>query len=225
MTGAILNFYGFIENGKYNVHYDIGGTFFFITPNTALTANHLISKSFFDLNDFVNKQVFFIGENNFIVEVEKEFITDHKNVDLSIIRFPKNLTNNFYEIYKGEPEINQEFIAEGFIAGEQPEIVAKNNKLKIILEKVDFNSLTQIKQRGFVKKLYNSTEICDDMALYNVNTIQTSIGGFVGMSGGPLIDLVNKKVLGFMSYGDPVDSDKKDILYAIDCTELNKIIK
>lgn len=61
MTGAALNFYGSMRGGKYNVYYEVGGTFFFIKPDRAITAFHLLNKRYFDLNDFVNKQSFFIG--------------------------------------------------------------------------------------------------------------------------------------------------------------------
>lgn len=143
---------------------------------------------------------------------------------MSIIKFPKNIASSFYDNYQDEPKINQEFIAEGFIAGEQPNIEVNNSKVKIILNKADFTELTYIKQHGYEKKLLSSTFKSDDINLSHVNTTQTSFGGCVGMSGGPLIDKNSKKIIGFMSNGDPVDTDKKDVLYAIDGTELTKVI-
>jgi len=225
MTGAVLNFYGFMNDGKYNVHYDIGGSFFFIKPDTALTANHVLNKEFFsNTGDFLNKQSFLVGENNFIAEVNSDLLFEHKNIDLTVIKFPNDVSSTFFDVSQDEPTENQEFYSLGFIAGEQPEIHVKNIRYKVILEKVVLNDITKIKQDGYVKKLLSKTLKSADLNLNNVNTIETSFGGYVGMSGGPLIDKATQKIIGILSHGDPDDTDKKDVLYATDCTEIIKVV-
>lgn len=225
MTGAVLNFYGYMSEGKYKVHYGIGGSFFFIKPDTALTANHVLNKDFFSTTgDFLNKQSFFIGENNFIVEVYADLLFEHKNIDLTVIKFPNDVSSTFFDVSQDEPTVNQEFYSIGFIAGEQPEIHTKNNSYKVILEKVLLNDLTKIKQVGYVKKLLCKTLKSADLNINNVNTIETSFGGYLGMSGGPLIDKSTQKIIGILSHGDPDDNDIKDVLYATDCTEIIKVI-
>lgn len=225
MTGAILNFFGVMKDGKYHVHCEICGTFFFISPDRALTANHVVYKDFLNADEkIINKQSFLIGENNFIAEIQKEFLIDHKDIDVSIIKFPKAQSETFFEIAKEEPIINQEFYFKGYTSENQPLIETHCDKLKIILKKADLSPLNLVSQDGFVKKLKSMTVKTTDLDMDNVNVIELSCGGFVGMSGAPVIDKVSGKVIGLISFGDTTNSDKKETLFAVDCTELNKII-
>lgn len=225
MTGAILNILGFIKNGKYEVYYEICGTFFFVTANTALTANHVLFKDFFSLSDpFKSKQSFLVGENNFIQEVKSEYITEHKNIDLSIIKFPKKLTDTYFEISRDEPTENQTLYFCGYNGDAQPEIEACNDKFKILLKKVDLSPVTFITQDGYVKKLSNMTLKSADFDLNGINVIELSHGGYAGMSGGPVVDKTTGKIIGLLSFGDTEDADKKDTLFALDNTELIKVI-
>ena len=45
------------------------------------------------------------------------------------------------------------------------------------------------------------------------------------MSGGPVFEKKTNKILGIITSGEPEDKHIKDVLFAVDCTELIKIIK
>jgi len=226
MIAAILNFYGYFEGSNYIVYYEIAGTATFIKSDIIITAHHVINKDFFSLRDgFVNKQSFAICDNDIAIEIEKDEIFEHKNIDISIIKLPTGNVNASLLISQEEPVENQEIFSVGFLGGEQPDVQTKSEKLKISIEKIKFKDLTQIKKDGFITNVYCLTLQSADLDLKNVNTIKTSYGGFVGMSGGPVFDKTTNALIGIISHGDPEDSDTKEFLYATDCTEINKLFK
>jgi hypothetical protein len=58
--------------------------------------------------------------------------------------------------------------------------------------------------------------------LKNICVIETSYGGVIGMSGGPLIDVQTNEIIGMMSIGLPVDLKEKKSIFAISIMEIIK---
>lgn len=64
-----------------------------------------------------------------------------------------------------------------------------------------------------------------DIKMTNVKGFETSYGGIIGMSGGPLINKQTDEIIGLMSIGLPADIQVKQSLFAVSIDEIKEKIK
>ena len=89
----------------------------------------------------------------------------------------------------------------------------------LIISSCNYNG-TSIVARGHIKSLPIITISANDIKLNNIKGFETSYGGVIGMSGGPLIATETGEIIGLMSIGLPADLKIKKSLFAISLTEI-----
>ena len=108
----------------------------------------------------------------------------------------------------------------GFISGRIPllDLELISGKLRV----KSFNSFTDYYavSNGYIMKKIQLDLNSNDITLNNISVYQTSYGGCVGMSGGPLINTETGEILGIMSFGLPKDSFDKTNLFSISIDEI-----
>ena len=94
----------------------------------------------------------------------------------------------------------------------------------ILNNKINYKNLVKFSKDKFYD--YKTCELLfklilkGNITLNNISVYQTSYGGCVGMSGGPLINTETGEILGIMSFGLPKDSFDKTNLFSISIDEI-----
>ena len=113
---------------------------------------------------------------------------------------------------------------EGFVADAMPDVKAtwRNERLRITghsLVGVMFD------QKGFIRNVGRITLKSNDVNLNNVEVIETSYPGGMGMSGGPLMRAETGEVIGLMSFGLPPDTPIKQTVAAVSIGEIVSVVE
>ena len=219
MTGLILKLsYNYI--GDSNVVGGICGSFFFLQADKAITANHVLNRANFKPNEgFALCQFWLIIQPNYIIELKAENITEYSEVDSTIIELEQPHQYEIRKIALTPFLIGIECENEGFIAGEMPALNIIWGPKGLIISSCNYNG-TSIVARGHIKSLPIITISANDIKLNNIKGFETSYGGVIGMSGGPLIATETGEIIGLMSIGLPADLKIKKSLFAISLSEI-----
>ncbi|MCE4217597.1 hypothetical protein GD586_09055 [Pseudarcicella sp. GAP-15] len=221
MTGLILKL-SYNSIGDTNIVGGICGTFFFIKENKAITANHVLNKAQFKPNEGFDKcQFWLIIEPNYIYELQKEYLNEFAEIDTTIIELRKPYHDKIRNISQKYSQIGDKCKNEGFIAAEMPNLNIQWGQQGLEISSCAYNG-TGTTAVGFIKSTPSLTITANDIKLKNICGIETSYGGVVGMSGGPLIDVQTNEIIGMMSIGLPVDLKEKKSIFAISIMEIIK---
>lgn len=221
MTGLILKL-SYNNIGETPVEGGITGSFFFLTESILITAYHVISKHNMKPNQgFKYCQYWLIKDTKVIIELSSDMLTDHKEIDTTIITLKKIGSAGFNNassetIIAGSPCYNH-----GFIGGSMPKVNAMWGDSGLIIKSCDY-SKNIANGNGFIVSNRNLTVKSNDVNITDVVGFETSYGGVQGMSGGPLISKASDKAIGMMSFGLPVDVPNKTSLFAVSISEILK---
>lgn len=218
MTGLILKLsYNEINS---DVVGGICGSCFFIDRERILTAHHVLNKKEFVPNiGYSCCQFWILFEPNIIIEIKKSQLFEYPEIDTVLVKLENEIIIEHRNISKENIRVNEICFNEGFISGEMPNINANwvDNKLNIL--NFNYND-KDILGHGHIKSLTPLSINALDVKLNNIKTFETSYGGRVGMSGGPLILNKSNEIIGLMSFGYPQTSMEKEFLYAIHIDEI-----
>jgi hypothetical protein len=89
----------------------------------------------------------------------------------------------------------------------------------LIISSCNYNH-TSVHVQGHIKSLPIITIFANDIKLNNIKGFETSYGGVIGMSGGPLIVTESDEIIGLMSIGLPPNLKMKKTLFAISLNEI-----
>jgi len=223
MTGLILKLsYNLI--GDSSLTGGICGSFFFINKNTIVTANHILNKNGFKPNEGFKKcQFWLIIQPKTIIEVKETDLIEHPDIDTTIIRLNKDYPVTVRKLSSKDLTIGSACFTEGFVGGKMPQLDVKWGLNGLIISSCTYEN-TVANENGTIKSKKIMTVNANDIKIKNVNGIETSYGGVIGMSGGPLIDEESDEIIGLMSIGLPQDEQVKTSLFAISIDEILKKI-
>lgn len=220
MTGLILKLsYNEINS---DVVGGICGSCFFVDRERILTAYHVLNKKEFVPNiGYLYCQFWVLIEPNIIIEIDKNQLFEYPEIDTVLVKMEnENKINIKYRNISTENiEANELCFNEGFISGDMPNINANWTGNKLNISNFNYNN-KDILGHGHIKSLAPLSINAPDVKLNNIKTFETSYGGRVGMSGGPLILKKSNEIIGLMSFGYPHTSMEKEFLYAIHIDEI-----
>lgn len=223
MTGLILKL-SYNQTGESPLTGGICGSFFFIKSNIIVTANHVLSKKSFKPNDgFSYCQFWLIVQQKIILELNRDDLIDYPEIDTTIIHIQKNYDVDVRKLSTSPIQIGQRCFNEGFIGGQMPGINATWGNDGLIITSCHYNG-TDVVGDGYVKSKKIMTVSAADINMKNINGLETSYGGNVGMSGGPLINKDTNEIFGLMSIGLPANNQIKKSLFAISTEEIKATI-
>lgn len=203
----------------------ICGTGFFINSRTALTAQHVLNRNTFTPNiGFSRCQVWAISRNGLIAPLEERYVTEHPELDLSVIRFPETLRGaTKYKLASCNPQPGDTIYTVGYIGAKMPGVNAKwyHNRLEIL--QCRLNSCLADYQ-GSIRRLFALNVNANDIHLRDVPGFEVSFGSRIGMSGGPVIDRSTDVVVGILSIGLPPDELVRTATFAISASAILSLI-
>ena len=89
----------------------------------------------------------------------------------------------------------------------------------LIISSCNYNGTNAV-SCGVLKSYPSITISAKDIKLNDIKGFETSYGGIIGMSGGPLIASETDEIIGLMSIGLPPDLKEKKTLFAISLIEI-----
>lgn len=223
MTGLILKL-SYNRIGEETIEGGICGSFFFIRPNLAVTAHHVLNTNTFSPNiGFSKCQVWLIVQPDIVIELSLNNIIQHSEIDTTLVSLEKDYPIKFRKLSSAIIEVGHECINEGFLGGGMPSLNAIWSSTCLQITTCSYNGNVANGQ-GYIKAMFRMTINAQDIKMNDVVGFETSYGGVVGMSGGPLICKQTDEILGLMSMGLPADKSVKKSLFSISIEEVNKKI-
>lgn len=224
MTGLILKL-SYNQVGETPVTGGICGSFFFVKPNMAVTANHVLNRTNFKPNDGFEKcQFWLIIQPDIIIELGAEDLFDFPETDTTLIRFSQNYQIPIRKMSSTVIEEGLICFNEGFVGGQMPGLDANWNPNGLLIKSCSYNR-TVSNGNGFIKSKKILTVKATDINMTNVLGFETSYAGIIGMSGGPLINKQTNEIIGLMSMGLPADVVIKHSLFAVSIDEIKEKIE
>lgn len=224
MTGAIISqFYWRDANNKYS-RYFIGGSFFFIEPDLAITtfSNLAMARS---RNDMVYAEDYFYfdtplplfkssvreGKGKQCIRLDREWLKEFPDKNITLIKFPFPVSSECFTHNGNSPAKGQLVICEGY--GEADYISVQDDPESIDFIRVDDNQIRKFKlfrQWASIESIYRETVYSDIINIDNLDVFYTDMHYSHTMSGGPIIDIKGKEILGILSHepNDPFHSQK-----------------
>jgi hypothetical protein len=224
MTGLVLKL-SFNKIGDKTLEGGICGSFFFVRPNLAVTAQHVLNSNTFNPNPgFNNCQVWLIVEPNIVIELKLVNLIEHREIDTTLIQLSNDYSVSIRKISLTDIERGHECFNEGFIGGKMPFLNSSWNSNGLQITSCAYNGIIT-NGSGHIKSKHSMTVDTADIQMTSVSGYATSYGGCMGMSGGPLISKNTDEIIGLMSIGLPADKEEKDLLFAVSIEEINSRIK
>lgn len=206
------------NTGENTVEGGICGAGFFIDSRTFLTAYHIFNSQNKRPNiGFMNCQYWIASRNNEVIEITNEQIEDFPEIDTTVIRFNRDITQDFNVISNNQPN-DGDFIENFGYLPNMPRINADWVSQRLVISTANLDDSFS-DASGTIREIKPMTIDKNDVKLYEKMIITTSYPGRVGMSGGQLLNR-NREIIGLMSFGLPVDSQYKDCLGAVWINEI-----
>jgi V8-like Glu-specific endopeptidase len=224
MTIAILKL-SYNKAGESPVTGGICGSAFVIGRHTAITAHHTLSNHSFKPNEgYKSCQYWLLSRSGAVYELSRTQLIDYPDIDTTIIEFGTKVDMRPLQLSETAPSTGEAVYNEGFVANAMPDVKAtwRNKRLQITghsLAGVMFD------QKGFIRNVGRITLKSNDVNLNNVEVIETSYPGCIGMSGGPLMRAETGEVIGLMSFGLPPDTPVKQAVAAVSIGEIVSVVE
>jgi len=199
----------------------ICGTGFFVDASTAVTAHHVLNEVTFAPNaGYSNVLLWLISRNGQIRRIESSDVDRHPDIDTSVIRL-KNPMSGFviYDVVAGEINLGIAVRGIGYEGNAMPPIKAQWQAEDFVIETVDLARAIQDRD-GHVQRSFTLNINANDIKMQGVRGFELSFGSQIGMSGGPVVDIENKHVLGMLSIGLPADANVKTQAFAVSIDEI-----
>jgi hypothetical protein len=223
MIGTILKL-SYNKIGGNDLTGGICGTAFFVESNMIATANHVMRKEKFIPNEgFSRCQFWLLMKPDIIIEINEDYLIESPEIDLTLIKLP-----NKYPVKSGEfsdklPSVGEECHNNGFRANNMPILSYDWVSERLAISDFDLQSVS-VEGSGKIKSLLAMNIDSNDIKMKNVQGIEVSYAGVLGMSGSPLQNSQNK-IIGLMSIGLPANVAQKENLFAVSVREIQPIIQ
>jgi Trypsin-like peptidase domain len=198
------------------------GTGFFIGPNTAISALHVLNQGTFTPNPGYRRcQVWVVTRRGRIYPLEHRQITLHAEFDTTVIRldtgepwpglWPCAITASTLE--------GRNVWGLGHIGDAMPKLDAEWRGDSLQIKTADISPVV-CDRRGLILKGCTLSVRANDVNLTNVQGFELSFGSRVGMSGGPVVDDDSGEVVGMLSLGLPPDAPVRTRTFGISMEEI-----
>jgi hypothetical protein len=184
----------------------VAGTAFFISPNKAITAFHVLQTASFNKHpDFEKVKIWLIHEGRSAIEVNLKNLNEQKKSDMTIIDFGNQKVVTADEIYSLQKQSNLQYDnqnlnveSDGFVANSTgPELFHDGSELLI----TRVGQLKRIHVQGQLLQFAEVDLKARDVNLVKAPCLQASYEPIVGLSGGPMTK--DGKVVAMNSFADP----------------------
>lgn len=184
----------------------VAGTAFFISPNKAITAFHVLQTASFNKHpDFEKVKIWLVHEGRPAIEINLKNLTEQKNADMTIINFGNQKVVAADEIYSLQKQSNSQFDnqnlnveSDGFVANSiGPELF--HNGKDLFITRVD--QLKRIHAQGQLLQFAEVDLKAGDVNLVKAPCLQASYEPTIGLSGGPMTK--DGIVVAMNSFADP----------------------
>lgn len=224
MIFAILKL-SYNRAGESPVTGGICGTAFLIGRRTAITAHHILSTHNFKPNQgYKDCQYWLLSRDSAVYELDKTQLRDYPSIDTTVIEFNAAVGTRPLQLSKTTPSIGEAVYNEGFIADAMPEMKASWKRQRLQIAEYGLADVV-FDQRGFIRNVGRITLQSNDVNLNNVEVIETSYPGGMGMSGGPLMRAETGEVIGLMSFGLPPDTPIKQAVAAVSIDDIVSVVE
>ena len=209
------------EPGDSSLSGGICGTGFFVDVSTAVTAHHVLNEATLAPNaGYGNVLLWLISRNGPIRRIERSAVDLHPDIDTSVIRL-KNPMSGFvvYDVVSGDINAGIAVRGIGYEGNAMPRIDAKWQGQELVIRTADLAQAIQDRD-GHVERSLTFHINANDIKMQGVRGFELSFGSQVGMSGGPVVDVENDRVLGMLSIGLPADANVKTRTFAVSIDEI-----
>jgi Trypsin-like peptidase domain len=178
----------------------IAGTAFFVSPNRAITAFHVLKPtSLKPAGGFERIRIWLVHENEPAIEVRPEYLHYSEDKDLTEINFPslKAKTKYVFESVRNAT-VGASVETEGFLANSVGPVLQRFGS---DLEIISVPHLERMELRGNLTRTARVSLEASDIHLHEIPCLQADYTPIVGFSGGPVV--YQGKVIGMNSFADP----------------------
>ena len=209
------------EPGDSSLSGGICGMGFFEDVSTAVTAHHVLNEATLAPNaGYENVLLWLISRNGPIRRIERSAVDLHPDIDTSVIRL-KNPMSGFvvYDVVSGDISAGIAVRGIGYEGNAMPRIDAQWQGQELVIRTADLAQAIQDRD-GHVERSLTLHINANDIKMQGVRGFELSFGSQVGMSGGPVVDVENDRVLGMLSIGLPADANVKTRTFAVSINEI-----
>lgn len=201
----------------------ICGTAFLINEKAALTAHHVLNMTTGPNHGFKHCQFWLLkrGETKLAIPIKDNSFKCFPEIETTVIdlaTLPLNIER--IRLSPNDVQIGTEIFSIGHVGGGMPIINATWINDILVIHNYSLPDNVKSDKSGVIVNKKISSIHTGDINLENVVVLQPSFGAIKGMSGGPLLDKNNNKIVGLMSFGLPVNASTKNIVFAISVDEI-----
>ena len=222
MAFAILKL-SYNQPGDSSLTGGLCGSGFFVDSSMAITAHHVLNDATFMPNaGFRHTLLWLIPRSGATCRIERSSVTLYPEIDTTVIRFPNSLSNVWiYEFGVGSLTDGMPVRGIGHVGNSMPSVDAEWQGIELLVRSANLAGLTR-DESGHVKRSVIFDINANDIKMQGVRGFELSFGSQVGMSGGPVVDGDNGRVLGMLSIGLPPDSNVKTETFAVSIDEIRQ---
>lgn len=206
----------------------ICGTAFLINDKTLLTAYHVLNEKTGPNPGFKYTQFWLLkrGKNKMTVPLENATFKYFPDIDTTVINLKQPITDTVkIELQNSSPAVGDAVFSIGHAGGGMPAANASWVNTTLVLHDYSLQESNKSDKTGFIMKIIPATVHSNDVNITDIVVIKPSFTAVEGMSGGPLLNKKNDKLVGLMSFGLPTNKSFKDEVFAIDVTEIIRKFK
>ena len=224
MTGAIISqFYWKDANNRYS-RYLIGGSFFFIEPDLGVTTFSSLAMAR-SQNEMVYAEDYFYFDTLLplfkssvraekgkqCIRLDRQWLIEFPDKNITLIKFPFPVSSECFTHNGNSPEAGQLVVCEGY--SEADFITVQDDPESIDFVRVDDIQIRKFKlfrQMANIESIEQEAVYSDTINIDNLDVFYTDMHFIPSMSGGPILDIKGKEVLGILSHepDDPFSSQK-----------------
>lgn len=224
MTGAIISqFYWKDATNQYS-RYFIGGSFFFIEPDLAVTTYSCLAQER-SQNDMVYAEDYFYFESslphdktssrsvngNHCLRLDREWLQEFPDKNITLIKFPFSVSSECFTHLGNSPDEGQFVICEGYDEVDFMNILEEPESINFI--RVDDTQARKLKlhrQKTIIESIQQEPLYSEILKIDGLEVLNTGMYFSSSMSGGPILDIKGKEVIGILSHGpdDPFVPEK-----------------
>jgi len=224
MTFAILKL-SYNTPGETPVIGGVCGTGFFISDSTALTAFHVLSEQNWGPNPGnAYCQYWAILRSGQIIPIKKEFLKGYSQIDTTLITFGSKHEIPHVVLLADKNASPMDMVCgEGHVGGAMPQLQTSWVGSELLIATANLSNVIS-DGVGHIKRELKAEVNAADLKLKGTNVYELSFQTRCGMSGGPLFDKTNGKLVGILSFGLPENAEIKLQSFAVSLSELRKYL-
>jgi V8-like Glu-specific endopeptidase len=209
------------EPGDPSLTGGICGTGFFVDASTAVTAHHVLNEATLAPNaGYRNVLLWMISRNGPIRRIDQSDVDLYPDIDTSVMRL-QSPQSDFVVYNVSSRDINAGTAVHsiGYEGNAMPRIDAQWQGRELVIRSANLAQAIQDRD-GHVNRSLTLHINANDIKMQGVRGFELSFGSQVGMSGGPVVDIENDRVIGMLSIGLPADVNVKTQTFAVSINEI-----